>query len=34
MERAEQTGRKDPVALQGAMDKALEELALALSRYR
>lgn len=34
MERAEQAGRKDPAALQGAMDKALEELDLALSRYR
>jgi len=34
MERAEQAGQKDPVALQSAMDKALEDLDLAVSKYR
>lgn len=34
VERAEQAGRKDPAALEAAMEKAVDELDLALSRYR
>lgn len=34
VERAEQAGRRNPAYLQSAMDKAVEELDHALSRYR